>query len=575
MKSRLLLLAALAGNLFCQSQTIIADYPLTVNTADSTGNYGNISLNGLSGPSGSLCQSGNSNDYAITPSLTSFNLDSFQIQVDFSISQLTTKNNPIITAGPGYRWIGMYIDPSGHLGLLCNNGTNISSSALVTLTTWNTGQLQYTAGHVRLFLNDTLVLDQCIGALVTGGEQFFYTANFGTATAFNGCVKNLIISNNPVVPLLKSVNNVAICNGDSVMVGNHTYKTQGAYIDTILVTNGCASVLTTNLSINPVYHLTSSASVCSGGSYTFPDGSKQTDITSPVKYTSNLTTVQGCDSTILTTVSINPTYLIRDSVSLCKGSDYTFPDGSKQTDITSPVKYTSNLKTVQGCDSTILTTVSINPIYLIRDSVSLCKGSDYTFPDGKKQMNIISATSDTSNLQTVNSCDSIIITTINVITVDTSVTYVGNMLRSNASGSARYQWMDCNGKSILKNDTNALFSPRSNGEYAVIVSFMGCKDTSSCKVVVLTGIEQSANVGNNLSVYPNPASDHFTVRVNELPSTSTLSLVDIAGRSVYVKIIPAGKEYLETIDLTGYAKGMYALRLINADAVTTQRLVVN
>jgi hypothetical protein len=100
-----------------------------------------------------------------------------------------------------------------------------------------------------------------------------------------------------------------------------------------------------------------------GESYTFPDRSSQT-ITSQTIYTSNLTTVStSCDSIIETTVNVNPTYGLTETASVCSGESFTFPDGSTQQNITSQVVYTSSLATVvTQCDSIIETTVNVTTV---------------------------------------------------------------------------------------------------------------------------------------------------------------------------------------------------------------------
>ena len=45
-------------------------------------------------------------------------------------------------------------------------------------------------------------------------------------------------------------------------------------------------------------------------------------------------------------------------VSLCSGESYTFPDGTVQTNITSEIKYTSVFNSTSGCDSLVTTTVT-------------------------------------------------------------------------------------------------------------------------------------------------------------------------------------------------------------------------
>ena len=68
---------------------------------------------------------------------------------------------------------------------------------------------------------------------------------------FNGCdsiaVLNLTINNS-----VSTSNTLSICSGDSILVGNNTYNTGGNYTDVLTTINGCDSTVTTILSIDPL-----------------------------------------------------------------------------------------------------------------------------------------------------------------------------------------------------------------------------------------------------------------------------------------------------------------------------------
>ncbi|MBI2280735.1 MAG: gliding motility-associated C-terminal domain-containing protein, partial [Bacteroidetes bacterium] len=166
---------------------------------------------------------------------------------------------------------------------------------------------------------------------------------------------------------------------DGTLINNIISDT--VYVSSLIASTGCDSIVTTNLTINSTILSQETVSVCSGGSYTFPDGSTQNNITVQVVYNSNLTTTLGCDSIIETTVSINPTYNIQETVSICSGGSYTFPDGTTQTNIIAQVIYTSNLTTNLGCDSIIETTVNVNPIptVTVTSGGVVCIGSAINF----------------------------------------------------------------------------------------------------------------------------------------------------------------------------------------------------
>ncbi|MGZ3862135.1 MAG: DUF4082 domain-containing protein [Bacteroidia bacterium] len=206
----------------------------------------------------------------------------------------------------------------------------------------------------------------------------------------------------------------SICSGDSILIGNKYRKTAGTYYDSLQTIKGCDSIRVIALNVKPSYSASNTASVCSGSSYTFSDGTTINNITSAVTHTNHFQKINGCDSLIITTVNIKPVYNIVRSASVCSGGNYTFPDGSMQSNITSVITHTSSLQTTAGCDSIIITTVSINPVYSQTLSASVCSGGSYTFPDGSVQSNITSATTYTSALQSKLGCDSVIITTLNV-----------------------------------------------------------------------------------------------------------------------------------------------------------------
>ncbi len=67
----------------------------------------------------------------------------------------------------------------------------------------------------------------------------------------------------------------------------------------------------------------------------------------------------GCDSIIFTTIYVNPTYTLYEYDTICPGDSYTFPDGTTQSNITTQTIYTSYMNTILGCDSIIETTIDV------------------------------------------------------------------------------------------------------------------------------------------------------------------------------------------------------------------------
>ncbi|NQX99161.1 MAG: gliding motility-associated C-terminal domain-containing protein, partial [Flavobacteriales bacterium] len=81
-------------------------------------------------------------------------------------------------------------------------------------------------------------------------------------------------------------------------------------------------------------------------------------------YTSNLLTIAGCDSIITTNVTMDSVYNQTENISACNNSTVTYPDGTTAT-ITANTSYTSNLLSISGCDSIIISNVTVDSVSTI------------------------------------------------------------------------------------------------------------------------------------------------------------------------------------------------------------------
>ena len=169
-------------------------------------------------------------------------------------------------------------------------------------------------------------------------------------------------------------------SGENILIGAYEEDEDENGQNTFL---GAGSVYIFEVLVVPCepHNTSEEATICSGDNYTFPDGTTQTNITEQKVYTSNLQAINGCDSTIVTTVNVNPIYDLTEEASICSGEDYTFPDGNTQTNITDQVVYTSNLQSINSCDSLIVTTVNVNPLNSFGYAKSnYCTGEDNPIP---------------------------------------------------------------------------------------------------------------------------------------------------------------------------------------------------
>jgi len=160
---------------------------------------------------------------------------------------------------------------------------------------------------------------------------------------------------------------------------------------------------------------------------------------------------------------------------------------------------------------------------------TICQGSSYVFGS----QNLTTPGTYYHTFTSANGCDSLVTLNLQVTAVDTSVTLVFPIsLKANAT-NATYQWVDCdNGFSLISGANNSIFTPTTDGNYAVIVNQNGCTDTSECHNVTGTSINKTTN-NNPWIVFPNPFSDVLTIQgaFSELEYVIYNSVGQIVGES--------------------------------------------
>ncbi|MBD3636617.1 MAG: T9SS type A sorting domain-containing protein, partial [Crocinitomicaceae bacterium] len=380
-----------------------------------------------------------------------------------------------------------------------------------------------------------------------------------TLTSVDGC-DSIIVTTLTVNPTYNLNETASICQGQTYTYPDGSTGTVTETHTSLLASvDGCDSIIVTNLTVNPTYNLNETASICQGQTYTYPDGSTGT-VTET--HTSVLTSVDGCDSIIVTNLTVNPTYNMNETASICQGQTYTYPDGATGT-ITET--HTSVLTSVDGCDSIIVTNLTVNPTYNMNETVSICQGETYTYPDGST--GTVSEVH-TSLLTSVDGCDSTIITTLDVIIVDNTVTVNGSTLEANATG-ATYQWVVCDNElAAIDGATNQTFTPSSGaGNYAVIVTEGSCVDTSDCILLDPTGLE---NVDPyNISIYPNPTTEDLHISWNG--TISFVRITDARGRLLYELNVQNTKSIDINVGL--YEDGVYFIHLYTDDGIVVKDVI--
>lgn len=95
---------------------------------------------------------------------------------------------------------------------------------------------------------------------------------------------------------------IPICDNDSVFLQGEYQNQAGVYADTLFSQNGCDSIIRTDLSIETSYSYTQDTTICEGDSLFLEDEYQSSSGT----YSDVFTSVNGCDSSIVTNVILKP-----------------------------------------------------------------------------------------------------------------------------------------------------------------------------------------------------------------------------------------------------------------------------
>ena len=146
--------------------------------------------------------------------------------------------------------------------------------------------------------------------------------------------------------------------------------------------HGADSTVILTLTVFPTYDTTLYGTVCQESEYTFTDTVFMAAQPGIVNHSALLATINGCDSLVSLVMTVNPVFSFSFVDTICQGADYTFADTSFTAAQAGISTIISHLSTQQGCDSTLSLDLTVNPTHHMFDNAKVCDGVPYIWIDG-------------------------------------------------------------------------------------------------------------------------------------------------------------------------------------------------
>ncbi len=442
-----------------------------------------------------------------------------------------------------------------------------------------------------------------------------YTVTVTDANSCSATTSTTVTVNN--VPTATISGPTTICAGLSATLtasGGNTYSwsnnlgataqvtvapvTGTTYTVTVTDGNNCTATAQQSISVTnaPTATITGPTETCTGNSvsltadggntYQWADnlGSNATITATPsgtTTYTVTVTIGANCSATASHTVSVYQPAATQLTHTMCQGDSYLF-NGVEQT---TGGTYTQTLQTVNGCDSVITLTLTVNALpsatITAATNTSFCDGGNvvlsapagpvtYLWSTGATTQSINASTSG-NYLVTVTSADNCsaasapeTVTAFPLPAVPV-ITRVNDTLIS--TPSAGYQWYFNN--TILDGSTDPTLTITQNGNYYVEVSDTnGCTNQSAQFNVTSVGIADITVTGN-VKLYPNPNTGSFVLEFTTATERE-MEINDITGKVV----VHTSSTSMRTDITTNLSKGIYLLRVKQNHKYATLRFAV-
>ncbi len=274
-----------------------------------------------------------------------------------------------------------------------------------------------------------------------------------------------------------------------------------------------------------------------------------------VTYTSNGThsvnmanaNVHGCDSSSTIQLFVHYANNVTTNTTQCE----SFTWGVSGQTYTSSTTIDTVLTNSWGCSYHHVLNLTINNPTTHNETAQACHA--YTWNLNNQAYTQSGTYIDT--IPNVQGCDSIVTLNLTIIDLDPTIMQGGNGSYLANQSFVDYQWVRCENQTFtpIPNETDMNFTPTENGTYALIVSSLGCSDTSACFTVSGLSLTTLKNE-HQFIAYPSPT--HQFVQIDGVDNSSSLYIIQMDGT-----IIQPTWHSDKELDVRTLANGAYFIQL--------------
>lgn len=217
-----------------------------------------------------------------------------------------------------------------------------------------------------------------------------YSLKDGTST------RNWVVTAKPEIS--KTIE-ASICEGENYPFGTQSPSEPGNYIETFISVSGNDSTVLLILTVNPTFNVAKTISLCENElPYTFGTQS----ITSAGEYEETFTSVTGCDSLVTLNLIVKPSHQTSKEEVIC-ANELPYLFGSQS--LTESGEYQETFQNIAGCDSLVTLNLVVNPTYQLTKEKEVCENAlPYSF--GSQQLTVSGQYQEI--FQSIAGCDSLV-----------------------------------------------------------------------------------------------------------------------------------------------------------------------